>query len=97
MLFRRIKSHHAAVLLNLCFILILGNVLFLVGIDRTEPEVSIDDSQNLKLYKEKIITVLHKSYYYNTQVYFFLNLDIVYSYCCWTTLHLVSGLFHNVS
>lgn len=36
---RRIKSHHAAVLLNLCFILILGNVLFLVGIDRTENEV----------------------------------------------------------
>ena len=36
---RRIKSHHAAVLLNLCLILILGNVLFLVGIDRTENEV----------------------------------------------------------
>ncbi len=36
--YRRVKSHHAVVLLNLCFMLILGNVVFLVGLDRVETE-----------------------------------------------------------
>ena len=37
---RHVKSHHAAVLMNLCVCLIIANVIFVVGVHRTEDEVS---------------------------------------------------------
>ena len=36
---RHVKSHHAAVLMNLCVCLIIANVIFVVGVHRTEDEV----------------------------------------------------------
>jgi len=33
------KSHRAAVLLNLCVALIIANIVFVAGIDKTRPTV----------------------------------------------------------
>jgi len=33
------KSHRAVVLLNLCFALIVANIVFVAGVDKTRPTV----------------------------------------------------------
>ena len=35
-----IQSDYALLLLNLCVALVIANVIFLVGVNRTEPEVT---------------------------------------------------------
>lgn len=37
---RHVKSHHAAVLMNLCIALIIANVIFVVGAHRVDDQVS---------------------------------------------------------
>jgi len=39
---RTLKSHRAVVLLNLCVALIVANVVFLAGVDKTRPTVILD-------------------------------------------------------
>jgi len=38
---RQLKSHHAAVLINLCIALIVANIVFLVGANRVDYKVSV--------------------------------------------------------
>ena len=38
---RHIKSHHAVVLINLCIALLVANLVFVTGVDKTDNEVSI--------------------------------------------------------
>jgi len=37
---RYLKSHHAAVLINLCIALIVANIVFLTGADKVNNKVS---------------------------------------------------------
>ena len=37
---RQLKSHHAAVLINLCIALIIANVIFLIGSNQVNNTVS---------------------------------------------------------
>lgn len=38
---RQLKSHHAAVLINLCIALIIANIVFLAGANRVDNKVSV--------------------------------------------------------
>jgi len=37
---RQLRSHHAVVLINLCIALIIANLIFLIGSNRVNNEVS---------------------------------------------------------
>lgn len=62
-------------LLNLCAILIIGNVLFLVGIDRTENEVSPQQIFSMTFFPRTHKYELEFPHYFNA------NCSIVYR-CC---------------
>jgi hypothetical protein len=38
---RQVKSHAAVVLMNLCLALITANLLFICGVDKVQPKVSV--------------------------------------------------------
>jgi len=38
------KSHRAVVLLNLCVALIVANIVFVAGVDKTQPAVGYDNT-----------------------------------------------------
>ena len=55
---RHMKSHQAVVLINLCVALIIANLIFLIGIDKTEPEVSLLSFQVRACFREILHTDL---------------------------------------